>query len=420
MTLSEELQWRGFLNQTTFDDIKKLDQEKRTFYMGFDASADSQTVGNLAAMMFIWTFIRHGYDPIILTGGSTSLVGDPGGKNEERLLQSEETIAHNTDCARKQLEKVFSGQQFRMVNNLDWTRDVKLLPFLRDIGKNFSITNMLQRDFVSERIGEGGSGLSFAEFSYTLLQGYDYLHLFDEFGCTLQLGGSDQWGNCLSGVELVRKARGQEVNVVTLNLIIDKSTGRKFGKSEGGAVWLDETKTTVFQFYQFWLNTGDVDAIDYLKTFTLLEKAEIEELTEETQTNAASRPAQKRLAFEVTKIVHGQERAGSVKRLSEALFGTEGYDTLNTEDLTQLESELITEQVVIGGGIVDFLVKTKLADSKTIARRFLNDSAIYINGSQMPLDQLEFTKHDFIGGHSVVRRGKNTIALAKLHSYENI
>jgi len=414
MTLSEELQWRGFLNQTTFDDIKKLDTEKRTFYMGFDASADSQAVGNLAAMMFIWTFIRHGYDPIILTGGSTSLVGDPGGKNEERQLQSEETIAHNTECARKQLEKIFAGQKFRMVNNLDWTRDVKLLDFLRDTGKNFSITNMLQRDFVAERIGEGGSGLSFAEFSYTLLQGFDYQHLFDTYGCTLQLGGSDQWGNCLSGVELIRKTRGKEVNVVTLNLIIDKTTGRKFGKSEGGTIWLDENKTSPFKFYQFWLNAGDDDAIDYLKTFTLLTKDEIETLAEEMKTNASSRPAQKRLAFEVTKIVHGEERAMSVRRISEALFGASGYDDLSKDDFRELESELATKSVSIGGELIDFLVQTELASSRGEARRFLESSAIHINGSQLPLGQGDFSEHDFKHGYAVVRRGKNTIALAKL------
>jgi tyrosyl-tRNA synthetase len=414
MTLSEELQWRGFLNQTTLDDIKKLDKGPKTFYMGFDASADSQAVGNLAAMMFIWTFIRHGYNPIILTGGSTSLVGDPGGKTEERLLQAVETIAHNTECARKQIEKIFAGQKFTMVNNLDWTQDVKLLDFLRDIGKNFSITNMIQRDFVTERIGEGGSGLSFAEFSYTLLQGYDYLHLFDTYGCTLQLGGSDQWGNCLSGVELIRKARGAEVDVVTLNLIIDKTTGRKFGKSEGGAIWLDETKTSPFKFYQFWLNAGDDDVTDYLKTFTLLEKDEIDTLTEEMQTNAASRPSQKRLAYEVTKIVHGEERAQSVKRISEVLFGASGYDSLSLSDFRELETELQTMNVKNADSLLDFMCATGLAKSKTEARRFLTDGALYINGSQLPIDQMEFTEHDFMHGYAIVRRGKNTMALAVL------
>ena len=413
MTLSEELQWRGFLNQTTLEDITKLDTEKRTFYMGFDASSDSQAVGNLAAMMFIWTFIRHGHDPIILTGGSTSLVGDPGGKTEERQLQAVETIAHNTECARVQIEKILSGQKFRTVNNLDWTKDVNLLDFLRDIGKNFSITNMIQRDFVADRIGDGGTGLSYAEFSYTLLQAYDYLHLFDTYDCTLQLGGSDQWGNCLSGVELIRKTRGAEVDVVTLNLVIDKTTGRKFGKSEGGAVWLDEEKTSPFKFYQFWLNVGDTDVIDYLKIYTILSKEEIDALEEEMKTNAASRPAQKRLAYEVTKIVHGDERAAGVKRISEALFGVISYDELQADDFIQLESELTTKTVESPSSIIDFLVDTQLASSRSEARRFLEGSAIHVNGSQLPLDQADLMVENFIHGYAVVKRGKNTVALAK-------
>lgn len=412
MTLSEELQWRGFLNQTTLQDITKLDDEKRTFYMGFDASADSQAVGNLAAMMFIWTFIRHGYDPIILAGGSTSLVGDPK-DTEERQMQSEETIAHNVACAQKQLQKIFRDQKFRMVNNLDWTRDVKVLDFLRNIGKNFSMTNLVQRDFIAKRMGEGGSGISFAEFSYTLLQGLDYLHLFDTYNCTLQLGGSDQWGNCLSGVELIRKTRGAEVDVVTLNLVIDKTTGRKFGKSEAGAVWLDETKTSPFKFYQFWLNTGDADAIDYLKIFTLLEPGDVELLEQEMSHDAASRPAQKRLAYEVTKIVHGEDRAESVKKISNVLFGGAEYSDLEAKDFRELEAELPTSEVGNEYSLVDFMVESGLASSNTEARRFLSDSAVYINGSQLPLDQSHFTEHDFIHGYAIVRRGKNTLALAK-------
>jgi len=343
------------------------------------------------------------------------LVGDPGGKNEERQLQSEEAIAHNTECAKKQIEKVFAGQTFRTVNNLDWTRDVNILDFLRDVGKNFSISNMLQRDFVAERIGEGGAGLSFAEFSYTLLQGFDYQYLFDTYGCTLQLGGSDQWGNCLSGVDLIRKTRGEEVHALTLNLIVDKTTGRKFGKSEGGAVWLDEDKTTPFKFYQFWVNAGDDDVIDYLKVFTLLNREDIEELAEEMKTNAASRPAQKRLAYEVTKIVHGEERAGSVQRISEALFGALGYDELGENDFRQLETELQVREVQLNSSFVDFLVETELAGSRGDARRFLESNAIYINGMQLPLGQADFLEHDLKHGYAIVRRGKNTVALAKLN-----
>lgn len=414
MTLSEELIWRGFLNQTTFTDITDLDREKRTFYMGFDASANSQTVGNLAAMMFIWTFMRHGYDPIILAGGSTSLIGDPGGKDKERPLQSVETIAHNADCAEKQIKKIFKGQKFRMVNNLDWTKDITVLDFLRNIGKYFSMTPLVQRDFIAQRMGEGGEGISYTEFSYTLLQGLDYLHLFDEYGATLQLGGSDQWGNCLSGVDLIRKARGAETHVVTLNLVIDKTTGRKFGKSEGGAIWLDEAKTSIFKFYQFWLNTGDSDAIDYLKIFTLLNKDHIDVVAAEMLTNAASRPAQKRLAYEVTAIVHGAERAASVRRVSEVLFGGADYSSLSADDFTLLAGELTTVSAVPGVELIHLLVDTGLASSKGEARRFLQDSAIYINGSQFSSEKTSLDEADKLHDYVVLRRGKNAMALVKL------
>src|SRR5256885_1019829 len=278
MTLSEELQWRGFVNQTTFADLKRLDDGHWTFYHGFDASADSQTVGNLAAMMFDKVFMRHGHQAIILAGGATSLIGDPGGKDSERPLQSEETIARNVAHAEEQLKKIFAGHEFSLVNNLDWTKNLTVIDFLRDIGKHFSMTPLVQRDYIAKRLGEGGSGISYTEFSYTLLQGMDYLHLFDKYGVTLQLGGSDQWGNCLSGVELVRKVRGAEAHVITLPLIINKSTGKKFGKSEAGAIWLDAEKTAPYQFYQFWLNADDESAERYLKIFTELDKPKIEQV----------------------------------------------------------------------------------------------------------------------------------------------
>ena len=228
MTLSEELTWRGFVNQTTYADIKEIDNKKIVFYHGYDVSSDSQTIGNLAAMMLDRCLMRHGHQAIIVAGGATSLVGDPGGKDSERELQSFETIAHNTVC----------GFDFKLVNNLDWTHKMTVLDYLRDYGKAFSMTTLIQRDYIATRIGEDGAGLSYAEFSYTILQGIDYLHLFDEYGCTLQLGGSDQWGNCLSGVDLIRRVRGAEVNVLSQPLVINKATGKKFGKSEEGAVWL--------------------------------------------------------------------------------------------------------------------------------------------------------------------------------------
>jgi tyrosyl-tRNA synthetase len=234
MKLSEELKWRGFVNQTTLSDLTALDDKKWVFYHGFDATAASQAIGNLAAMMLDRVFMRHGHKAILLAGGATSLIGDPGGKDKERVLQDEVTIAHNVAAAEQQMKRVFRGFDFTLVNNLDWTRDLTVLDFLRSTGKHFSMTPLVQRDYIAKRIGEGSAGISYAEFSYTLLQGMDYLHLFDEYGATLQLGGADQWGNCLSGVELIRKARGQEAHVITLPLVINEATGKKFGKSEEG------------------------------------------------------------------------------------------------------------------------------------------------------------------------------------------
>ncbi len=413
MTLSEELIWRGFLNQMTFATGEELDREKRTFYMGFDASADSQAVGNLAAMMFILTFIRHGYDPVLLTGGSTSLIGDPK-DTAERQLQTEETIAHNTECARKQIEKIFAGRKFKMVNNLDWTREVKILDFLRDVGKNFSMTNLVQRDFIAQRMGEGGSGISFAEFSYTLLQGYDYQYLYDTYGVTLQLGGSDQWGNCLSGVDLIRKTRGAEVHAVTLNLVINKSTGRKFGKSEEGTIWLNETKTSPFKFYQFWINSDDEDVEDYLKIYTELEKDVIDKITAGHCESPSSRSAQKALAHEVTTLVHGPARTKAVERATDALFGGLGYAQLTADDFKELATELPVIEAANNAEIADILVTAGLASSKTEARRFLTDSAVYINGSQFSSEKTTLDAADTLHGYIVLRRGKNVTALVKL------
>ncbi|MCA9313516.1 tyrosine--tRNA ligase, partial [Candidatus Saccharibacteria bacterium] len=316
MTLSEELTWRGFINQTTFKDIKELDKEKRTFYHGFDASADSQTIGNLAAMMFDKVFIRHGYKAILLAGGATSLIGDPGGKDIERPMQSEDTILHNVAMAEKQLKQIFREDTFTLVNNLDWIKSMSTIEFLRDVGKYFGMSTLVQRDYIQKRIGDGGSGMSYTEFSYTLLQGYDFLHLYRKYGCTLQLAGSDQWGNSLSGVDLIRKIEGQETHVITLPLIINKATGKKFGKSEEGAIWLDSEKTSSYKFYQFWLNVDDEGVGDYIKIYTLIAPEEFDTLMQEFQANPSDRSAQKYLAYEVTKLVHGEESAQSAKNVT--------------------------------------------------------------------------------------------------------
>jgi tyrosyl-tRNA synthetase len=409
MTLSEELVWRGFVNQTTFTDLTELDKKQWTFYHGFDASADSQTVGNLAAMMLDKAFMRHGHKAIILAGGATSLIGDPGGTDAERVLQDEATVAENIRRAEEQLRKVLYGHDFILVNNLDWTKDMTVIEFLRDIGKHFSMTPLVQRDYIAKRIGDGGAGISYTEFSYTLLQGMDYLHLYDTYGVTLQLGGSDQWGNCLSGVELIRKARGVETHVITQPLVIDKTTGKKFGKSEAGAVWLDPAKTSVYKFYQFWLNVDDEEVENYLKIFTELDKETIDGVMSNFNQDRVSRLAQKTLAYEVTKIVHGVERAEAVRRASEVLFGQGDFLELGAEELALLKEELPV--VRANDDLAQVIVDAGLAASKTEARNFMASGAISINGNRVDGD----TANPFQDGDNLLRRGKNSFAIVEAH-----
>lgn len=405
MTLSEELQWRGFVHQTTLPDLRVLDNQKWTFYHGFDASADSQTVGNLAAMMLDRVFLRHGHKAIMLAGGATSLIGDPGGKDKERPLQDEKTIAHNIDRAEDQLKKILDGYKFKMVNNIDWLKDVKLLPFLRDVGKNFSMNSLVQRDFIAKRLENSDAGISYTEFSYTLLQGYDFLHLYDHMGCTLQLGGSDQWGNCLSGVELIRRLRGGEAHVITLPLIVNKTTGKKFGKSEEGAIWLEESKTPVFAFYQFWLNVDDDGVETYLKIFTELDQPTINLVMAEFNANRALRMAQRVLAYEVTKLVHGQKRADEAVTITKVLFGEANFLELAKDEMNVLKKELPV--VKAQGDMAQILVAATLASSKAEARNFLKSGAVSVNGQKAGPDNLDL----FVKGNNLLRRGKNHFAI---------
>lgn len=403
MKLSEELKWRGFINQTTME-LSALDAKQWTFYHGFDASAPSQTVGNLAAMMLDRLFMRHGHKAVILAGGATSLIGDPGGKDKERILQDEKTIAANVAAAQEQMQRVFRGHQFTMVNNLDWTKKMSVIEFLRDIGKHFSMTPLVQRDYIAKRIGEGGAGISYTEFSYTLLQGMDYLHLFDQYGVTLQLGGSDQWGNCLSGVDLVRKARGQETHVITLPLIINKATGKKFGKSEEGAVWLDPNMSSPTQLYQFWINADDEGIEGYLKVFTELDKPTIDALMVEHRQNPKARLAQQRLAQEVTKLVHGDDEAAVAQSVTEFLTGQKQIAEATDEQLTAMRREIANVKSTETGAIINTLVDSGLADSKTEARRLLSGNAISINGQKISRENFEAT--DFTSGRLLLRKGR--------------
>ena len=416
MTLSEELIWRGFANQTTYKDLTLLDStEPISFYWGVDPSSDSMTIGNLAAAMMTLQFIKHGHKAYLLVGGATGMIGDPDGKATERDLLTVDQIVLNKKAIAKQYQTVFRGLEFDVVDNYDWFKQMKYLDFLRAVGKHVPMRQMLGREFVNSRLSEKGAGISYAEFSYSLIQGYDFLHLYQNNNVTLQICGADQWGNSIAGVDLIRRIEGGEAHVWSTPLIINKTTGKKFGKTEDGAVWLDDNKTSVYKFYQFWINLDDDGVEEYLKIYTLLDKLSIEELLKTHMESPDKRLAQKTLAYEVTKIVHGEKRATSIKNLAETLFGGQDYLMLTETDFSELESELTTISVKPDAEIVQILVDTKLAKSKGEARTFLQSNAICINGSRIPLDKNNLQSDDFIDGYLVLRRGKNSNALVHLN-----
>ena len=404
MTLSEELTWRGFVNQMTYPDIKALDEGPISFYWGVDPSANSMQIGNLAAAMMVRHFINAGHKAFLLVGGATGMIGDPDGKKDERNLKTLEDIARNKSAIAEQYKTVFAGQDFQIVDNYDWFKDINYLSFLREVGKHVPLSQMLGRDFVQARLGEGGSGISYAEFSYSLIQGYDFLHLHREHGVTLQLCGADQWGNSIAGVDLIRRIEGAEAHVYSTPLVINKATGKKFGKSEGGAVWLDSAQTSVYKFYQFWLNADDEGVIDYAKIYTLLDKPTIEYLSEQVATNPGAREAQKTLAREVTKIVHGEARTESVEKVTAVLFGGESFAHLSAEDIDVLAGEIPT--VALGTSVIEALVGTDTAKSNSEARRLIESGSISINGEKITDDQP-------LDVASLIKKGKNSFILAR-------
>jgi len=400
MKLSEELQWRGFWNQTTFTDDKLIDSENFTLYLGTDPSADSLHVGHLAVYMMVRHFLERGHKVFLLVGGGTGMIGDMRDTEERNLLPYEE-IEHNKQALKSQVSRIFAGRDFTLVDNADWLADLELLPFLRDIGKNFNMADLVSREFFKARINNG-KGLSFAEFTYTLLQGYDFWHLFNQYGVNLQIGGSDQWGNLLSGVDLIRKKENTEVYAMTAPLLINKSTGRKFGKSEGGAVWLDENKTSVYKFYQFWLNVDDESAIEYMKIFTMLDRDTIEAIAENHAVNPGARSAQKVLAREVTDIVHGSARRESVERVTEVLFGGGDFKKLSDDDLGALAEEIPC--VDAGIDVIESLVESGAVGSNGEAKRLLKSGAISLNGEKL-------AENKVVNDTSLLKKGKNTFVL---------
>ena len=403
MTLAEELSWRGLINQTTFANIKDIN-EPRTFYFGVDPSAPSMTICNLAAMMLCRHFIDHGHKPLLLVGGATGMIGDPDGKKQERDLRNAETVARNVKGLATQFRQVFRGQDFEIVDNADWFAHMNYIDFLHKVGKHISMTQLLDREFVQQRIGEGGAGISYGEFSYALIQGYDFLHLYREKDATLQLSGADQWGNSVLGVSLIRKLEGGEAHVLTAPLVINKQTGVKFGKSEGGAIWLDPEMTSPYKFYQFWLNCDDETSEDLIKIYTLLDRDTVEALIDNHRANPGERALQKTLAREVTDIVHGRQRRESVERVTGVLFGGGDIAALNDEDLNALANEIPT--VDLDSTVIAALVDAGICASNGEAKRLIKSGAISVNGSKiagdMPLTEI-----------SLLKKGKNNFVLVR-------
>lgn len=403
LSLSDELAWRGFINQTTFAKPEDVN-EPRTFYWGVDPSADSMTIGNLAPAMMIRHFLEHGHKAILLVGGATGMIGDPDGKKQERDLKTLDEIAKNKAAIAEQYKTIFAGFDFEIVDNYDWFKQINYLDFLRDVGKHVSMTNMLDREFVKARVGEGGDGISYAEFSYSLIQGYDFLHLFREKNATLQVAGADQWGNSIAGVQLIRRIEGEESHVFTAPLVVNKQTGVKFGKSEDGAVWLDPAKTSPYKFYQFWLNVDDETAQDLIKIYTLLDKTTVEEIIARHKAAPHKRELQYALAVEVTKLVHGSETLDNVVRATDIVFHWTSPEMLSEDAaLNILANELPT---VLSGTVVEVLLNARVAESAGEAKRLIAGGGISVNGKKISEDMN-------VRAPALIKKGKNTFVLVR-------
>jgi tyrosyl-tRNA synthetase len=409
--LLDELQWRGLVALNTDEDAlrKALNETKITYYIGFDPTAPSLHLGNLVQLLIMRRLQLAGHKPLALIGGSTGLVGDPR-PTAERTLNTKETVSEWVEKLGKQASRFlsFEGENpARLVNNLDWTAPLSAIDFLRDIGKYFRVGTMLSKDAVSARLNSE-HGISYTEFSYQILQGYDYLELFRRYDCTLQMGGSDQWGNLTSGTDLIRKVEGKSVHILATPLITN-SDGQKFGKSEGNAVWLDAEFTSPYAFYQFWLNVDDADVIDRLKVFTFLTKAEIEDLAKQTAEAPHLRAAQKRLALEVTTLVHSAQAAQAAIDASAALFGQGDLAALDTDTLQSALGELPNTQAVIGTPITQLLIETGLVDSISAGRRAIKEGGVYVNNEKI-IDEAAVLTDLLHSKFAVLRRGKKTLA----------
>ncbi|MBS3511407.1 tyrosine--tRNA ligase [Staphylococcus aureus] len=407
--LIEDLKWRGLIYQQTdeqgIEDL--LNKEQVTLYCGADPTADSLHIGHLLPFLTLRRFQEHGHRPIVLIGGGTGMIGDPSGKSEERVLQTEEQVDKNIEGISKQMHNIFefgTDHGAVLVNNRDWLGQISLISFLRDYGKHVGVNYMLGKDSIQSRLEHG---ISYTEFTYTILQAIDFGHLNRELNCKIQVGGSDQWGNITSGIELMRRMYGQTAAYGLTIPLVTKSDGKKFGKSESGAVWLDAEKTSPYEFYQFWINQSDEDVIKFLKYFTFLGKEEIDRLEQSKNEAPHLREAQKTLAEEVTKFIHGEDALNDAIRISQALFSGD-LKSLSAKELKDGFKDV--PQVTLSNdttNIVEVLIETGISPSKRQAREDVNNGAIYINGERQQDVNYALAPEDKIDGEfTIIRRGK--------------
>ncbi len=418
----EELKWRGLVYDFTEGLPDLLAKEKVTVYIGFDPTSDSLQVGNLLALMGLARLQRFGHTPIALAGGGTGMIGDPSGKSQERQLLPLSQIEANVEAIKPQLRRFldFEAQDnpAQVQNNADWLRAISMMDFLRKVGKHFTVNYMVAKDSVKSRL-EREDGISYTEFSYMLLQAYDFLHLFDHHNCTLQAGGSDQWGNITAGTELIRRVRGERAHGLVYPLVTN-AEGTKLGKTESGTIWLDPKRTSPYRFYQFWLNQEDAEVIDYLKYFTWLTQPESEELAHKVETQPGRREAQRALAREVTCVVHGETALAKAEQASEVLFGGD-IAGLGAEDIQDIMADVprtkLPKQDLEGEGVdvVDLLATTEVASSKGNARRLIKGGGVYLNNVRVSDTGQRVTLADSIEGQFVVlRRGKKNYHLVQI------
>lgn len=420
----EEFKWRGLVYDHTEAVPEILAKEKIAVYIGFDPTADSLHIGSLVGMMALARFQRFGHRPIALAGGGTGMIGDPSGKSSERNLLSEEVLQHNLACIQKELASVLDfhvkTNPAKVVNNGDWLRQLSLIEFLRDTGKFFTVNYMMAKDSVRSRI-EREDGISYTEFSYMLLQGYDFWHLFKNEGCVMQAGGSDQWGNIVAGTELIRKKEGQKAHGLVYPLIT-KADGSKFGKTESGTIWLSPEKTSPYRFYQFWYNADDADVINYLKVFTWLSQKDILDLQDALFARPEKREAQQKLAQQVTAMIHGDTAVTKAEKAAQVLFGgdLEGLGARDIQDIfADVPSSEIARAELDGAGlaVVDLLVSSGLASSKGDARRSIQGGGIYVNNQRVEDPNQTVTTAESVDGQFLVlRKGRKMYHLVKLLS----